>query len=562
MTNQTIKNNNKITALYLRLSQEDEREGESNSIANQRDILTKYALDNGYDNIREFVDDGYSGVTFNRPGFQEMLKLVEAGKVGIIITKDLSRLGRNYIEVGNYTEFIFPRYGVRYIALNDNVDSFFRDGNELAPFKNLFNEWYARDTSKKVRAVFKAKGQRGERVGTTVPYGYRRDPNSGKECKLLVNEETAPIVKEIFAMCASGIGPKNIANALKERKILKPSEYKYRGEGKYGAVTDTADPYGWNDRTVAGILDNEIYLGHTVNFRTEIVSFKDKRKRDRPKEEQIRIENTHEAIIDQETWEIVQKVREGKRRRNSMSEINKYSGLLYCADCGSKLYFARGRSITPDKFTFFCSRYRKHMGEDLCSPHSIREVVLDEIVLEEINRALYYSRTRTKEFAGYISKKSSAETGRELSQKTAELSGSVKRLGELKSLFKRLYEDNVLGRVSDEQFRILSEEYTEEQKEIEKRLPELEKEISALKENVTNVQRFFEAAKRYTCISVLTPEILRTFISKIVIHERGEKHGRTSPQQIDIYFRFIGEIYGVGKSETVQSVTDGIAACD
>ena len=556
MTNQTVKNNNKITALYLRLSQEDEREGESNSIANQRDILTKYALDNGYDNIREFVDDGYSGVSFNRPGFQEMLKLVEAGKVGIIITKDLSRLGRNYIEVGNYTEFIFPRYGVRYIAVNDNVDSLFMDGNELAPFKNLFNEWFARDTSKKIRAVQKAKAEKGQRVGTTIPYGYSRDPNSGKECKLLVNEETAPIVREIFAMCASGMGPKNIAKALKERQILKPSEYRFRKEGKYGVVTDDADPYGWNDRTVAGILDNEIYLGHTVNFRTEIISFKDKRERARPKEEQVRIENTHPPLIDSETWEAVRKVREGKRRRNSMGEINKYSGLLYCSDCGSKLYFARGRLITPDKFTFFCSRYRKHMGEELCSPHSVREVVLDEIVLEEINRALYYSRTRAKEFAAYISKKSSVQVSRELNAKTAERQSALTRLSELSALFKRLYEDNVLGRISDEQFRILSAEYTDEQKAIEVRIPELEKEISALKENVTNVQRFFDAAKKYTCISELTPEILRTFISKIVIHERGEKHGRTSPQQIDIYFRFIGDVSGLGEADDQRTDTE------
>ena len=365
-------------------------------------------------------------------------------------------------------------------------------------------------------------------------------------------------------MCASGMGPTRIATELKKRRILKPSEYRHRCEGVYGTYTDSSDPYGWSDTTIEKMLSNEVYLGHTVNFRTEIISFKDKRERARPKEEQIRIENTHEAIIDQGTWEIVQKVREGKRRRNSMGEINKYSGLLYCADCGNKLSFSRGTTISPDRFNFFCSRYRKHMGEDLCSPHSIREVVLDDIVLEEINRTLYFSRTRTKEFAEYISKKSSAETGRELSRKTAELSGSVKRLGELKSLFKRLYEDNVLGRISDEQFRVLSADYTDEQKAIEVRIPELEKEISALKENVTNVQRFFDAAKKYTCISELTPEILRTFISKIVIHEKERKHCKYSPQQVDIYFRFIGDVSGLGeadsrRTDTETEVSDGKA---
>ncbi len=471
----------------------------------------------------------------------------------IVITKDLSRLGRNYIECGNLTEFIFPRYGVRYIAINDNYDSEYKDGNELAPFKNLFNEWYARDTSKKIRAVQKAKAKKGQRVGTTIPYGYRRDPNSGKECKLLVNEETAPVVKEIFAMCASGIGPKNIATALRERQILKPSEYNYRNGGKYGTITDTGDPYGWNGRTVSKILENEIYLGHTVNFRIEIVSFKDKRERMRPKEEQVRIENTHEALIDTETWEIVQKVREGKRRRNSMGEINKYSGLLYCADCGGKLYFKRGRDIDSSKFHFYCSRYNKHLGHEKCSPHAIREVLLDEIVTEEINRALYYARAKTGEFAEYIRKKAGENDSRELSRKLAEQSGAIRRVQELKALFKRLYEDNVLGLISDEQFRILSGEYTDEKTSLEARLPELEKEICALRERATDIRRFIDAAQRYTVIRELTPEILRMFISKIVIHEREIPHRKTSPQQIDIYFRFIGNIFSVDQSDVVRS---------
>ena len=238
-----MSNQDKITALYCRLSKDDLNAGDSDSIVHQRAILEKYAKDNCFPNIRVFVDDGYSGVSFDRPGFQEMYKLIESGKVGIVITKDLSRLGRNYIEVGNYTEFVFPRYGVRYIAINDNYDSLFSDNNELAPFKNLFNEWYARDTSKKIRAVFKAKAERGQRLGTTIPYGYRRDPDSGKECHLLINEETAPVVIMIFSMCASGIGPCNIAKALQEKKILKPTFYRFQKEGRYGTHTDTDNPY-------------------------------------------------------------------------------------------------------------------------------------------------------------------------------------------------------------------------------------------------------------------------------------------------------------------------------
>ena len=534
--------NDKITALYCRLSQEDENKGDSDSIVNQKAILTKYAQDNGYPNIRIFVDDGYSGVSFKRPGFQELMELIEAGKVGILITKDLSRLGRNYIEVGNYTEFVFPRHGVRYIAINDSYDTFFKDGNELAPFKNLFNEWFARDTSKKIRAVFKAKAERGERVGTTVPYGYMRDPNSGKNCRLIVNEETASVVKLIFSLCAEGKGPRIIANILKEKRILKPTMYRYMKEGKYGTVTDTDNPYGWTDRTVAGILDNEIYLGHTVNCRTEIVSFKDKRKKTRPKEEQIRVENTHEALVDHETWDAVRKVRESKRRRNSMGDINKYSGLLYCADCGSKLYFARGTTIKPEQFNFICSRYRKHMGVELCTPHTIREVILDEIVLEEIRKTVYYARANTAEFVEHIRRKTSSQSKRVLNEKVAELSSAEKRVGELKSLFKRLYEDNVLGRISDEQFRLLSADYTDEQKDLQERIPILEYEVEKLKSESVNTQKFLDIAYKYTDIRELTPEVLRTFISKIVIHELESKWSKTAEQQVDIYFRYIGNL--------------------
>ena len=535
-----MSNQDKITALYCRLSKDDLNAGDSDSIVHQRAILEKYAKDNCFPNIRVFVDDGYSGVSFDRPGFQEMYKLIEAGKVGIVITKDLSRLGRNYIEVGNYTEFVFPRYGVRYIAINDNYDSLFSDNNELAPFKNLFNEWYARDTSKKIRAVFKAKAERGQRLGTTIPYGYRRDPDSGKECHLLINEETAPVVRMIFSMCASGIGPSNIAKTLHEKKILKPTFYRFQKEGRYGTHTDTDNPYKWNERTIADILDNEIYIGNTINCQTRIASFKDKRTIKVPKEEQLRFENTHEAIIDQETWDIVRKVREGRVRRTRIGEIDKYSGLVYCADCGKKHFLYRERTIKRESYNFICGNYRKHAGKEKCTPHSIREVVLDEIVLEEINRAIYYARNNTKEFTDYISKKTSSQYRKDLNAKTAELSKAEKRIVELKSLFKHLYEDNVLGRISDEQYRMLSLDYNDEQKELEQSIPDLQKEIDTLKSECTNVQKFLDIVRKYVHVEELTPEVLRTFISKIVVHEREKKHSQTSPQQIDIYFRYIG----------------------
>lgn len=531
---------NKITALYCRLSQEDEIKGDSNSIQNQRSILEKYAKDNGFENTKVFVDDGFSGVNFERPGFQEMMARMENGEIGALITKDLSRLGRNYIEVGQYTEIIFPRLGVRYIAINDNYDSLYTEGNELAPFKNLFNEWYARDTSKKIRAVVKAKAERGERVSTQIPYGYMKDPE--RKNHLIIDPETAPVVKEIFSLCASGIGPKNIGNILRDKQILKPTMYRHSKTGKYGTVTDTDTPYDWKSTTISKILCNETYLGHTVNCQTTTVSFKDKRVIERPKSEQYRFENTHEAIIDQRTWDMVQQVRAGKRRRNSMQEIPKYSGLLFCADCGSKLYFARGKTISPEQYNFFCSKYRKHLGEDPCTMHQIREVVLDEIVLEELRRTTYYARAHTAEFVEFINKKSSAQNRKELNSKTAELARLTKRNTELSSLFKRLYEDNVLGRITNEQFRILSEGYNEEQRNITERLPILEQEIEHLKASANNVEQFVDLAKKCINIEKLTPEVIRTFISKIVIHEKSAKHCKSATQQIDIYFTHIGRL--------------------
>ncbi len=536
MSNQTEK----ITALYCRLSQEDENKGDSNSIQNQKAILEKYAKDNGFENIQIFIDDGYSGVSFNRPDFQRLLEMMEQGKVATLITKDLSRLGRNYIEVGNYTEMLFPRWNVRYIAVNDNYDSLYSEGNEFAPFKNLFNEWFARDTSKKIRAVVKAKAERGERVSTQIPYGYKKDPNV--KGHLLIDEETAPVVRMIFDLCAAGNGPRIIANILREKKILKPTVYRYRQIGSYGCITDTEDIYGWNDRTVAGILDNEVYLGHTVNCKTTVASYKDKRKLERPESEWLRFENTHEAIIDQATWDIVRKVRAGKRRRTSMGDLNKYNGLLFCSDCGSKLYFVRGTTIKPENFSFICSRYRKHMGEEQCTPHGIKEVVLDEIILEEIRKATYYARAKTKEFVEFINKKSSSENRRELTVKTNELSKLEKRNAELNALFKRLYEDNVLGKITNEQFRMLSDGYNTEQREIQAQIPKLQAEIEELKAASTNVDKFIDVANKYTDLKELTPEVLRVFIAKVVIHERECKWSKASEQQIDIYFRYIGRL--------------------
>lgn len=536
-----LNKNELITALYCRLSQEDENKGDSDSIVNQKSILTKYAEDNGFTNTQIFVDDGYSGVSFNRPAFQEMLSLMEDGKIGTLITKDLSRLGRNYIEVGNYTEILFPRWNIRYIAINDNFDSLYNEGNELAPFKNLFNEWYARDTSKKIRASIKARAERGERVGTTTPYGYVKDPN--QKGHLIVDPEAAAIVKKIFKLCADGLGPSQIAKVLREEKVLKPTAYRFMQTGTKLTKTDLGDKYRWRENTIEKILANEIYLGHTINCRTRVISYKDKRTLPVPQNEQYRYENTHEAIIDKVTWDICQRMRQSKHRTiKKYDTVNKYNGILFCADCGNKMNFQRGHTVDPKNFSFVCSRNRKHMGEDICTPHTIRECILDEIVLDKIREATYFARNNAKEFSKLIYEKNSAEIKKELSQKEKELSKLVKRNDELNLLFKRLYEDNVLGKVTNEQFRMLSEIYNEEQQNITERLPDLQSDIESLKSSQTNTDTFVSISNQYTDITELTPEILHTFISKIVIHEREKKWSKSSSQQIDIYFNYIGSI--------------------
>lgn len=537
-----LQSNQKITALYCRLSQEDMRQGDSDSIINQKMILEKYAKENGFENTQVFADDGYSGVNFERPAFRRMLDLIEKGEIGVIITKDLSRLGRNYIEVGSYTEIYFPKNNVRYIAVNDNFDSMYTDGNELAPFKNLFNEWFARDTSKKIRAVKRAKAEKGERIGSRPPYGYIKDPNNKNH--IIVDEKTAPVVQKIFSMCVTGLGPTMIANKLKELQILTPVMYEYLKSGTAVTALDPDRPYDWNAKTVADILSREDYIGNTVNCRFTVPSYKDKRKIKRDASEYIRFEHTHEPIIDMQTWETVQKLRQGKRRPASTGETSKYSGLLFCADCGSKMYFYHKRADDPKSYSFNCSHYRNNVKEK-CTPHRIREAVLDEILLEELRRITYTARTKERQFAEFVNKKSSSENRRELNAKQREYEMLTKRTAELNALFKRLYEDNVLGRINNEQFRMLSDGYTDELKSIAAKLPELERQIQALQQAASDVEKFIGLAKKYTRIIELTPEILHTFVSKIVIHERRERFKQNTEQQIDIYFRYIGNIAGI-----------------
>lgn len=530
--------NLKKTALYCRLSQDDGLEGDSNSIQNQKNILQKFAEDHHFPNPCFYVDDGFSGGNFQRPAFQQMISDMENGEIGIIVTKDLSRLGRNQLHTGLYIEERFPMFGVRYIAINDNVDTDSSESNDLMPFKNLFNEWFIRDTSRKIRAVLKAKAERGERLGTRAPYGYIKDPETKK---LAVDDEAAAIVRRIFAMCASGNGPSQIARILKKEQVLTPTMYAYTRYGMNHTCLDTAHPYNWSDSAIANLLENEIYLGNTVNMKYSTKSYKDKRRVEHSREECLVFKDTHPVLITQEVWDIVQRVRKNRRRPTKMEEQNKYSGLVFCADCGSNMVLHRARTMSASYNHFTCRTYKKD-GES-CTGHYIRECVLDEVVLEDLRRVTAMARERPEEFAAYIGSKQSAEIQREIRRQEKELAAMRKRKAELDAIFKKLYEDSVLSRITTEQFQMLSSSYTEEQNQIAAGIPQKEADIiQRLRETVSGTDGFLDKAKRYMDITELTPELLRLFIEKIVVHEKEVKWSKHAPQTVEIYYNGIGFI--------------------
>lgn len=530
-------NQRKITALYCRLSQDDGLDGDSNSIQNQKRILEQYAIDRRFPNPQFYVDDGYSGASFNRPDFQRMMADMEDGKIGIIITKDLSRLGRNQLHTGLYIEERFPQFGVRYIAINDNVDTENAESSELMPFKNLFNEWFVRDTSRKIRAVQRAKAERGERLGTRAPYGYQKDENT--KGRLLVDEEAAAVVRRIFALCAAGNGPSQIARVLRREQVLCPAMYAYQRFGSGHSGLDMAKPHNWNSDTVANMLENELYIGNTINMKYSTKSYKDKRRMEHPRDECMVIEGSHEPIIDRETWDIVQRVRQHKRRRTNMDEQNKYSGLVVCADCGSTMVLHRAHTMSASYNHFTCRTYKKE-GAEVCTAHYIREQILDEVVLEDIRRVTARAREHPREFAAYISGKQSAELQREIRRREKGLTALNQRARELDAIFKRLYEDSVLGRITAEQFQALSGSYTEEMAALKEKIPEQDAAIRRLREQVCGADHFIALAKKYTDIRNLTPELLRLFIRKIVVHEKDVKWSKHSRQTVEIHYNDIG----------------------
>lgn len=525
-----------ITALYARLSQEDALDGESNSIANQKKILMKFATDSGFPNPTFFIDDGVSGVTFDRPGWNEMIRLAEAGKIRTVIVKDMSRMGRDYLKVGYYTESFFAERDIRYIAINDGVDSDKGD-NDFTPFRNLFNEFYARDTSRKIRSVFKSKGMSGKHLTGTVIYGYLWDE---KREHWLVDEEAAAVVRHIFALAMEGYGPYQIATKLSEEKIEMPAVHlACYGEG-VNKNKAFADIYRWSASTVVEILKKQEYLGHTVNFKTR-KHFKDKKSHYVDESEWTIFENTHEAIIDQETFDNVQRIRGNARRYpDGFGEAHPLTGLMYCADCGGKMYVHRtynGKRVPQ----YTCGQYGKYPIGSLCpTQHRIKAEAVLTLIADMLRAIAEYSRNDRAEFIRTVQETQVAQQTADISKKRKRLAAAQKRAGELEKLICKIYEDNALGKLPDARYEALDAQYAKEQDALNAEIVELEKAVTGYEQSRKSAEKFIALIDKYENFDTLTNTMLNEFVEKILVHERARKGSQDTTQEVEIYFNFVG----------------------
>ena len=513
MLRQTTRN--LITALYPRLSHEDELQGESNSISNQKRILETYAKQNGFSNLQWYTDDGYSGANFQRPGFQAMLADIEAGKVGTVIVKDMSRLGRNYLQVGMYTEMIFPQKGVRFIAINDGVDSAQGD-NDFAPLRNIFNEWLVRDTSKKIKAVKRSKGMSGKPVTSKPVYGYLMDEDEN----FIIDGEAAPVVRQIYSLCLAGNGPTKIARMLTEQEIPTPGTLEYRRTGSTRRYHPGYE-CKWATNTVVHILENREYTGCLVNFKTEKPSYKTKHSVENPIEKQAIFENHHEPIIDTQMWERVQELRKQRKRPNV-------------------LYQQRYQNATRKQDCYICGSYKKRTRD--CTAHFIRTDLLTAGVTDNLRKVTSYAAKHEARFMKLLIEQNEDGGKRRNAAKKKELEAAEKRISELSAIFKRLYEDSVTGRISDERFTELSADYEAEQKELKERAAAIRAELSKAQEATVNAEKFMNVVRKYTSFEELTPTLLREFVEKIVVHECSYDENGTRRQDIDIYYSFVGKV--------------------
>ena len=529
--------NNKITALYCRLSQDDGRDGDSNSIVNQREILTQYCRSNGFHNTQFFVDDGVSGTTFDRPDFQRMQRMIENGEIGTVIVKDLSRFGRNYLDVGKYVEIKYPSLGVRFIAIQENVDTLKNVGTEMMPFNNIFNEWYAAQTSKKIRAVWKAKAEKGERIGFIAPYGYQKSESDPKQW--IVDEPAAKVVRYIFQLCIEGLGPTQIAHRLEDEKVICPTVYYMSLGRKTSNPMPKRGEYAWETATIKHILANRQYTGCTINFKTSLVSYKVHKTVYNPEEEWQIIPNTQEAIIDEDTFNRVQELRDGRRRNTATGRESLFSGLLYCADCGSKLYFCAAKSIKPHQEFHRCSAYKESRGG--CTIHFIREVVLREMMLELVKRVALFIQQYEAVFLYMYAKKHNITKETNVRNMKTAIEKDKRRISEIDTMIERLYEDNVLGKIPDDRFSKMMGKYEAEQKTLVEAVAKAEHALKLFEQDKVDLRVFLETIRKCTDINELTPEIVNRLIKRIEVHNSEKIDGRKRVK-LDVYFTAAGLI--------------------
>ena len=533
----------KITALYERLSRDDESAGDSNSIVNQKKYLEGYAAQHSFSNIVHYTDDGWSGGNFDRPAWKRLVADIEAGKVALVLTKDMSRIGRDYLQTGFYTEVLFRKFGVRFIAIGNSIDSDDPSSSEFAPFVNIMSEWYLRDLSRKQRTAIRVKGESGKPTTNCAIYGYRKDPND--KYHWLIDEEAAAVVRRIYQLAIEGHGLSDIANILYQDKVESPAAYLARqGRGVWKSRESIDRPYAWSDFIVGKILSKPEYMGHTVNFRSHKESYKDKQPVYHAPEDWLIFENTHEAIIDRATWELVQKLRGTPRRIDTMGEANPLTGLVYCADCGAKMYNqrTRGRETKPyPSDAYECSSY-KLAGQrrtSACSNHHISTKALRTLILETIRSASAYAISNKTEFIQKVRAASEVRQAQAAKELKRKLNKDRRRCEELDTIIKKLYESYAVGRIGEERFDTLLAGYEQEQTMLRQSVTEAESALDSFEQDTANVERFLALAKKHTDFSELTTPMINEFIDKIIVHAP-EKIDGDRTQQVDIYLKFIG----------------------
>lgn len=528
------------TALYLRLSRDDELQGESSSITSQRQLLTQYVRDKGWTIADEYIDDGYSGTNYDRPEFQRMIDDIEDGKINCVITKDLSRLGRNYVLTGQYTDFYFPSKGVRYIAINDNVDTLNGD-NEIAPFLNILNEMQSRQNSKKIKSAFRARFANGAHPTARTPLGYVKDAQ--KKDKLVPDEETRWIVEKIFDMAAHGMGAAKICGYLNRQKIPTPAMIHYERAGEYDYFINNGKENIWSNAYIKNMLQNEVYLGHSVHYKHSTISFKNRKTENKPKEEWMTVRNTHEPLVSQETWDAVQRFRDSRKRENKKKYENIFAGILKCADCGRVMRISSHyRKRTNDVwFSYYCSKYSE-TNAACCSQHYIRYDILYDTVLGRLQYLLREAHSDKEKLLDRLLKNGDKKRTSERKRLKKELDKAQKRKTELDNLFVKMYEDRVNEKISEYNYSLLSAKYQSEQTELAAKCEELQTLLDKSEQNTQDAQKWIDLITKYTELSELTAPLLNELIDKIVVHEAYRDEDGNRLQQIDIYYRFIGKI--------------------